>query len=183
MSRIGKMPIEIPAGVKVEIKGQDISVTGKKGSLSRAVHPDIGVQIEDNQILVTGGENDKKINAFRGLTRSLINNMVLGVTEGFKKVLVIEGVGYRASASGKNLTLNVGYSNPVEFKLPDAVSGSVDNNTTIVLESIDKEALGMTAAQIRAIRKPEPYKGKGIRYEGEYIQRKAGKTGAAAAAV
>ena len=183
MSRIGKMPIEIPAGVKVEIKGQDISVTGQKGSLNRAVHPEIGVQVEDNQILVTGGENDKKINAFRGLTRSLINNMVLGVTEGFKKVLVIEGVGYRASASGKNLTLNVGYSNPVEFKLPDVVSGSVDNNTTIVLESIDKEALGMTAAQIRAIRKPEPYKGKGIRYEGEYIQRKAGKTGAAAAAV
>lgn len=182
MSRIGKMPIEIPAGVKVEINGQDISVTGKKGSLNRTFRPEIEVTIEENQILVKGDENDKKINAFRGLTRSLINNMVIGVTEGFKKVLVIEGVGYRASASGKSLTLNVGYSNPVEFKLPDVVSGSVDNNTTIVLESIDKEALGMAAAQIRAIRKPEPYKGKGIRYEDEYIQRKAGKTGAAAAA-
>ena len=181
MSRIGIMPIEIPAGVKIEISGQDISVTGKKGSLSRTVRPEIGLKVEDNQILVSGGENDKKVNAFRGLTRSLIANMVIGVSEGFKKVLVIEGVGYRASASGKKLTLNVGYSNPVEFNLPENVSGNVDNNTTIVLESIDKEALGLTAAQIRAIRKPEPYKGKGIRYEGEYIQRKAGKTGAAAA--
>lgn len=182
MSRIGKMPIEIPAGIKVEIKGQDISVTGKKGSLSRTVRPEIGLQIEDNQILVSGDENDKKINAFRGLTRSLINNMVIGVDQGFKKILVIEGVGYRASASGQTLTLNVGFSNPVQFKLPEIVSGSVDKNTTIILESIDKEALGMAAAQVRAIRKPEPYKGKGIRYEGEYIQRKAGKTGAAVAA-
>lgn len=180
MSRIGKMPIDIPAGVKIEIKGQDVSVTGKKGSLSRSVRPEIAVKLEDNQILVSGDETDKKINAFRGLTRSLINNMVIGVNEGFKKVLVIEGVGYRASASGRTLTLNVGYSNPVQFSLPETVSGSVENNTTIVLESIDKEALGLTAAQIRAIRKPEPYKGKGIRYEGEYIQRKAGKTGAAA---
>lgn len=179
MSRIGKMPIDIPAGVNIEIKGQDVSVTGKKGSLSRSFRAEIEVKVEDNQILVSGDENDKKINAFRGLTRSLINNMVIGVNEGFKKILVIEGVGYRASASGKTLTLNVGYSNPVQFSLPDNVSGSVENNTTIVLESIDKEALGLTAAQIRAIRKPEPYKGKGIRYEGEYIQRKAGKTGAA----
>jgi len=179
MSRIGKMPIEIPAGVKVEIKGQDITVTGKKGNLSRTVRPEIEIKLEDGKVLVSGDNTDKKINAFTGLTRSLINNMVVGVVDGFKKVLVIEGVGYRASASGKKLSLSVGYSNPVEFKLPDSVSGSVDNNTTIVLESIDKEILGMTAAQIRAIRKPEPYKGKGIRYEGEYIQRKAGKTGAA----
>jgi large subunit ribosomal protein L6 len=181
MSRIGKMPIDIPAGVKIDIKGQDISVTGTKGSLSRSVHPEIEIKIEDNQILVGGGENDKKINAFRGLTRSLINNMVIGVAEGFKKVLVIEGVGYRASASGKTITLNVGYSNPVEFTLPESVTGTVENNTRIVLEAIDKEALGMTAAQLRAIRKPEPYKGKGIRYENEYVQRKAGKTGATAA--
>jgi large subunit ribosomal protein L6 len=175
------MPIEIPAGVKIAINGQEISVTGTKGSLSRTVHPEIGIVVEDNQILISGSEEDKKINAFRGLTRSLINNMVIGVSEGFKKVLLIEGVGYRASASGKTLSLSVGYSNPVQFSLPDDVSGSVENNTTIVLESIDKEALGLTAAQIRAIRKPEPYKGKGIRYEGEYVQRKAGKTGAAAA--
>jgi large subunit ribosomal protein L6 len=178
MSRIGKMPIEIPAGVKIAINGQEISVTGSKGSLNRTVHPEIGIVVEDNQVLISGGEADKKINAFRGLTRSLINNMVIGVSEGFKKTLIIEGVGYRASASGKTLSLSVGYSNPVEFALPENVSGNVENNTTIVLESIDKEALGMAAAQIRAIRKPEPYKGKGIRYEGEYVQRKAGKTGA-----
>ncbi len=180
MSRIGKMPIDIPAGVKIDIKGQDISVTGTKGSLNRSIHPEIDVKVEDNQILVGGGENDKKINAFRGLTRSLINNMVIGVAEGFKKVLVIEGVGYRASASGRTITLSVGYSNPVDFTLPENVSGTVENNTRIVLEAIDKEALGMTAAQLRAIRKPEPYKGKGIRYEDEYVQRKAGKTGATA---
>lgn len=180
MSRIGKMPIDIPAGVKIDIKGQDISVTGTKGSLNRSIHPEIDVKVEDNQILVGGGENDKKINAFRGLTRSLINNMVIGVAEGFKKVLVIEGVGYRASASGRTITLNVGYSNPVDFTLPENVSGTGESNTRIVLEAIDKEALGMTAAQLRAIRKPEPYKGKGIRYEDEYVQRKAGKTGATA---
>lgn len=176
------MPIPVPSGVKVEIKGSDILVTGAKGSLSRTIHPEITVTLEDNEILVTGGDNDKKINAFRGLTRSLVNNMVVGVSEGFKKVLVIEGVGYRAAISGKNLTLSVGFSNPVEYTLPEGVSGSVDNNTKISLESIDKEILGMTAAEIRAVRKPEPYKGKGIRYENEYIKRKAGKTGAAAAA-
>lgn len=181
MSRIGKMPVDIPSGVKVEVKGQEVSVTGKKGSLTRTVRPEMTVKVDGNQVIVEGN-GDKKINAFRGMTRSLINNMVIGVDQGFKKVLVIEGVGYRASASGKKLTLSVGYSNPVEFQLPEAVSGNVDNSTTIILESIDKEALGMTAAQIREIRKPEPYKGKGIRYEGEYIQRKAGKTGAAAAA-
>ena len=182
MSRVGKMPIDVPSGVKVEIKGQDVKVTGPKGSLSRTIHPEITLTLEGSQVLVTGGDNDKKVNAFRGLTRSLVNNMVIGVAEGFKKVLMIEGVGYRASISGNKLSLNVGYSNPVEYTLPEGVAGSVDNNTTIVLESIDKEMLGMTAAEIRAVRKPEPYKGKGIRYENEYIQRKAGKTGAAAAA-
>jgi len=181
MSRIGKMPIDIPAGVKVEIKGQEVSVTGKRGSLVRVVRPEIELKVDGSQIIVEADSTDKKVNAFKGLTRSLVNNMVVGVDQGFKKVLVIEGVGYRASAAGNKLTLSVGYSNPVDFELPKEVSGTVENNTTIILESIDKEALGLTAAQIRAIRKPEPYKGKGIRYEGEYIQRKAGKTGAAAA--
>lgn len=181
MSRIGKMPIPVPAGIKVEIKGQNISITGKKGALSRTIHPEISVVLQDGEVLVSGGENNKKINAFRGLTRSLINNMVVGVDQGFKKVLIIEGVGYRASVSGKTLSLTVGYSNPVEFKLPDSVTGAVENNTKITLESIDKEILGMTASEIRSVRKPEPYKGKGIRYEDEHIVRKAGKTGAAAA--
>lgn len=179
MSRIGKMPIPVPTGVKIDIKGQDIKVTGSKGSLNRTIHSGISIALKDNEILVSGGDNDKKVNAFRGLMRSLVNNMVLGVTEGFKKVLVIEGVGYRANISGKTLSLSVGYSNPVDFTLPDSVSGSVDNNTKITLESIDKEILGMTASQIRSIRKPEPYKGKGIRYEDEHIVRKVGKSGAA----
>lgn len=178
MSRIGKLPIPVPAGVKVEIKGQDIAVTGKKGTLSRTVHPEISLALEDGSILVNGREDTRNVSAFRGLTRSLINNMVVGVDEGFKKVLVIEGVGYRASMAGNNLSLSVGYSNPVEFALPEGVSGNVENNTKIVLESIDKESLGLTAAKIRAIRKPEPYKGKGIRYDDERIVRKAGKTGA-----
>jgi large subunit ribosomal protein L6 len=178
MSRIGKMPIPVPTGIKIEIKGQDISVSGSKGSLNRTIHPEISVELKDGEILVTGGENDKKINAFRGLMRSLVNNMVVGVDQGFKKVLVIEGVGYRANVQGKKLTLSVGYSNPVDFSLPEVVSGAVENNK-IILESIDKEILGMTASQIRSIRKPEPYKGKGIRYEDEHIVRKVGKSGAA----
>ncbi len=178
MSRIGKMPIPVPAGVKVEINGQDISVTGKKGTLSRTIHQDVHVVLEDGQILVGGETEGRNISAFRGLTRSLVSNMVVGVDEGFKKTLVIEGVGYRASLSGNDLSLSVGYSNPVEFSLPEGVSGSMEGNTKIVLESIDKEALGQTAAKIRSIRKPEPYKGKGIRYEDERIVRKAGKTGA-----
>lgn len=177
MSRIGKMPIPVPTGIKIEIKGQDISVSGSKGSLNRTIHPEISVELKDGEILVTGGENDKKINAFRGLMRSLVNNMVVGVDQGFKKVLVIEGVGYRANVQGKKLTLSVGYSNPVDFSLPEVVSGAVENNK-IILESIDKEILGMTASQIRSIRKPEPYKGKGIRYEDEHIVRKVGKAGA-----
>ena len=140
------------------------------------------ILLKDGEIVVTGGDNDKKLNAFRGLMRSLVNNMVIGVEQGFKKVLIIEGVGYRASVAGKKLSLSVGYSNPVEFTLPDSVSADVENNTKIVLESIDKEILGMTASQIRSVRKPEPYKGKGIRYEDEHIIRKVGKSGAAAAA-
>lgn len=178
MSRIGKMPIPVPAGVTVEIKGQDISVSGKKGTLNRTVHPEVSLVLEEGTILVDGKQKSRNISAFRGLTRSLVNNMVVGVDEGFKKVLVVEGVGYRASMAGNNLSLSVGYSNPVEFALPEGVTGSVEGNTKIVLESIDKEALGLTAAKIRAIRKPEPYKGKGIRYEDERIVRKAGKTGA-----
>lgn len=180
MSRIGKQPIPVPAGVKVDIKGQHITVTGSKGTLELDVRPEIEVVQQDSEIIVNTREESRKVNAFRGLFRSLINNMIVGVVEGFKKVLIIEGVGYKANVSGSNLTLNVGYSNPVEFKLPKAVSASVDGANKIILESIDKELLGLTAAKIRQIRKPEPYKGKGIRYEDEHIVRKVGKAGAAA---
>ncbi len=174
MSRIGKLPIPVRSGVKSDIKGQTISVTGKKGSLKREVRSEMDVVVKDNEILVDMKEETKKNGAFRGLTRSLINNMVVGVEEGFKKVLIIEGVGYKANVSGTKLTLNVGYSNPVEFELPKIVTATGEQNK-IALESIDKELLGLTASQIRQVRKPEPYKGKGIRYADEYIVRKEGK--------
>ena len=178
MSRIGKQPISVPAGVKVDLKGQHLSVSGTKGNLKREILDDIEVVLEDNVIKVNNRVDSSKVNAFRGLTRSLINNMIVGVADGFKRTLVIEGVGYRASINSSILTLNVGYSNPVEFQLPKEVTASVDGNSKIVLESIDKEILGLTASRIRQIRKPEPYKGKGIRYEDEHIVRKAGKAGA-----
>jgi large subunit ribosomal protein L6 len=177
MSRIGKQPISVPAGVKVDIKGQHIAVTGNKGSLEMEFRPEIEIAVQDNEIIVNTREESRKVNALRGLFRSLVNNMIVGVAEGFKKVLVIEGVGYKANVAGSNLTLNVGYSNPVEYALPKAVTATMEGANKIVLESIDKELLGLTAAQIRQIRKPEPYKGKGIRYEGEHIVRKVGKAG------
>lgn len=179
MSRIGKQPIPVPTGVKVDIKGQKILVSGSKGNLEREVLPELGISMKDQKVLVENRDNSKRTNAFRGLTRSLINNMVIGVDKGFKKILIIEGVGYKANMSGKTLTLNVGYSNPVEFPLPEGISINVEGSNKIIIESIDKELLGLTAAKIREIRKPEPYKGKGIRYENEHIVRKVGKAGAA----
>jgi len=179
MSRIGKQPIDVPAGVKVDLKGQHITITGPKGTLNRDIIADIEVDITDNVISVKNRVETTKVNAFRGLTRSLINNMVVGVVDGFQKVLMIEGVGYKANVSGSKLTLNVGYSNAVEYTLPKGVTASVDGNTKITLDCIDKELLGLVASQIRQVRKPEPYKGKGIRYEDEHIVRKVGKAGAA----
>jgi large subunit ribosomal protein L6 len=178
MSRIGKQPIPVPAGVKIDIKDSQIAVTGSKGTLKRDIIQDIEVLFSDNEIVVNNRVQSPKVNAFRGLYRSLINNMVIGVTDGFKKVLIIEGVGYKANVKGTTLTLNVGFSNPVDFTLPEGIEATVDGNTKIVLECIDKELLGLIASQIRQIRKPEPYKGKGIRYEGEHIVRKVGKAGA-----
>jgi large subunit ribosomal protein L6 len=177
MSRIGKLPIPVPTGVKVDINGQKIVVTGAKGSLSRDINSELLVEFDNDLLKVSNRTENTRVNAFRGLTRTLINNMIIGVGEGFTKVLVIEGVGYKASVSGSTLTLNVGYSNPKDFLLPKDVTATVDGNTKIVLKSIDKELLGLTASKIRQIRKPEPYKGKGIRYENEYIVRKVGKSG------
>jgi len=180
MSRIGKQPIPIPADIKIDIKGQNITVTGKNGKLEREILPELEVSMKDQEILVTNRDNSKRTNAFRGMTRSLINNMVIGVNEGFKKILIVEGVGYKVNTSGKKLTLNVGYSNPVEFPIPEGITIIVNGSNTIIVESIDKELLGLTCAKIREVRKPEPYKGKGIRYEDEHIVRKVGKAGAAA---
>jgi large subunit ribosomal protein L6 len=177
MSRIGKQPIPVPAGVKIELQEQNITVSGARGTLARAINPEIEIALQDGVIEVRNRVETTRVNAFRGLTRTLINNMIIGVTDGFKKVLMIEGVGYKANVNGANLTLNVGYSSPVEFTLPETVSATVDGNTKIVLQCIDKELLGLVASKIRQVRKPEPYKGKGIRYENEHIVRKVGKSG------
>jgi large subunit ribosomal protein L6 len=175
MSRIGKQPIPVTAGIQVQINGQHIVVKGSKGSLQRDIIAEIEVLMQGNEIVVNNRVENKKVNAFRGLTRTLINNMLIGVDKGFSKILFIEGVGYKANVTGNSLTLNVGYSNPVEFFLPEGVHATVDGNTKITLDSIDKDLLGLTASRIRNIRKPEPYKGKGIRYENEHIVRKVGK--------
>jgi len=180
MSRIGKEPIPVPAGIKVEIKGTHIKVTGGKGSLERDIRPEIEIKQEGDTLVCSPMGTTKRVMAFWGMTRSLVNNMVVGVEKGFEKKLLVEGVGYRAKASGSTLTLSVGYSNPVEFSLPKGIGIDVDKDNTITLTGIDKELVGMTAARIRQIRKPEPYKGKGIRYFDEHIVRKVGKAGAAA---
>lgn len=178
MSRIGNKPIQLPKGVKVDINGSHVKVTGQKGTLEMDIRSEIGIKVEGDNLTFSTSDESKKTHAFKGLTRSLVNNMVVGVDVGFQKVLVIEGVGYKADVQSSALTLNVGYSNAIIFDLPKGVSAEVDKKNTIKLESIDKELLGMTAAQIRSIRKPEPYKGKGIRYEDEHIVRKVGKSGA-----
>ena len=175
-SRIGKQPIPVPAGVTITIDGQQVSVKGGKGILERTVRDEIKIVQQANELLVEVRDDSVKSNAFRGLFRSLINNMVVGVDQGFRKIMLIEGVGYKANVTGNTLTLNVGYSNPVDFVLPDGITAVVENNTKINLESIDKELLGLTASQIRSIRKPEPYKGKGIRYSDEHVVRKVGKS-------
>jgi large subunit ribosomal protein L6 len=179
MSRIGKQPVPVPAGVKVEINGQQVKVSGKKGALLRTFRPEVEIVYTSDQLQVKPKGEDKRTRAFWGMSRSLLNNMVIGVSEGFVRRLLVEGVGYRASVSGRTLTLNVGYSKPVEFILPEGIDAEVDKNNVITLRGIDKELVGLTAARIREVRKPEPYKGKGIRYEDEYVARKAGKAGAA----
>ena len=176
MSRIGKQPVQLPDKVQVTLKGDNINVKGPKGALDRKVHPAIDIAINDNVLTVSTDTSNKKKVALQGLFRSLIFNMVHGVTTGYEKKLVLSGIGYRAEAKGKSLVLNVGYSNPVDFPLPDGVAASVDKNVEVTLSSIDKELLGQAAANIRAIRPPEPYKGKGIMYADERIIRKAGKT-------
>ena len=177
MSRIGKLPIAIPSGVKIEIEGTLIKVAGKKGSLERKLRPEIAVQLENSTIVCSPLGTSKKVLAFWGMTRSLLNNMVIGVDQGFKKKLMVEGVGYRANVNGNTLTLNVGFSSAVDFQLPAGITAIVEKDNSITLEGVDKELVGLTAAQIRSVRKPEPYKGKGIRYFDEHIVRKVGKAG------
>ncbi len=178
MSRVGRMPIAIPAGVTVTIaENNHVTVKGPKGTLERTLPSEMKIKQEGSEVIVTRPNDLKKMKSLHGLTRALINNMVVGVTEGYTKVLEINGVGYRASKSGKKLTMTLGYSHPVEMEDPEGIESSVDGNK-ITVSGIDKEKVGQYAADIRAKKKPEPYKGKGIKYADEHIRRKAGKTGA-----
>lgn len=178
MSRIGKAPITIPNGVKIEVKNGSISVKGPKGQLFQKVHPDMRFEEENGEFLVKRPSDSRQHRSLHGLTRALINNMVVGVSDGFTKILDIEGVGYRAELEGKSLVLNVGYSHPVRFDPPKDISFAVENRSkTIIVTGIDKQVVGEVTANIRKQRPPEPYKGKGIRYRGEYVRRKAGKAG------
>ena len=178
MSRIGKMPIPVPSGVEVKIaEGNFITIKGPKGTLERKLPSDMNIALENGQLEITRPSELKKFKALHGLTRTLINNMVVGVTDGYKKVLEINGVGYRAAKNGNKLNLSLGYSHPVELVDPDGVTSEVEGTNKIIVSGIDKEKVGQYAANIREKRPPEPYKGKGIKYENEYIRRKAGKAG------
>ncbi len=178
MSRIGKQPIQVPSGVKVNLRGLEIEVTGTKGTLKRELPSGVMVEVTDGNIVVSPeATSGKKAGALHGLARTLINNMVVGVTNGYTKVLEISGVGYRADVRGNTLHLSLGYSHPIEYKLPKGIDAEVDKQNRITLSGIDKELLGMTAANIRDFRRCEPYKGKGIRYADEVVRRKVGKAG------
>ncbi len=178
MSRIGKKPIEIPKGVEVAIDGSRVRVKGPKGELTQEFRSELSIRQEDGQVVVERPNETASVRALHGLTRALLANMVEGVTSGFRKGLELVGVGYRAEKKGKSLVLTVGYSHPVEIPEPTGITFSTPAPTQIVVEGIDKQQVGQLAAEIRSVRPPEPYKGKGIRYQGEQVRRKAGKTGA-----
>jgi large subunit ribosomal protein L6 len=177
MSRIGRLPVTVPSSVEVTIDGRRVTVKGPKGTLSRDLHPDMSVSQEDGSIVVSRPTEQKTHKQLHGLTRTLVNNMVVGVTDGYRKGLEITGVGYRATKVGEKLLLNLGYSHPIEIDPPQGISFEVENPTRLAVVGIDKELVGQIAARVRATRKPEPYKGKGVRYAGEQIRRKAGKAG------
>lgn len=178
MSRIGKKPIAVPAGVEVKIDGHTVTVKGPKGTLSRTLNEGMDIKMENNEILVSRPNDEIKNRSLHGLTRTLINNMIVGVTQGFEKKLEIQGVGYNAQMQGKNLKLALGFSHPVIITPPEGITITTPSSVVILVSGADKEMVGQVAAEIRAWREPEPYKGKGIRYSGEYVRRKAGKTGA-----
>lgn len=177
MSRVGKKPIQVPDKTKISYRDKAITVVGEKGSLTRIIHPDIDLKIEGGVINVSTVSDDRSGRALQGLTRSLVSNMITGVNKGFERTLEINGIGYRAELKGGSLVFNLGFSHPVVFDLPDGISAAVEKNTVVKLSGIDKEKLGLAAASIRRLKPPEPYKGKGIKYSEERIQKKAGKTG------
>ncbi len=176
MSRIGKKPVPLPQGVTAQIEGQRVTVKGPKGEIGRTVHPELAIALENNAIVVRRPSDESRHKALHGLTRTLIANMVDGVTRGFAKSLEIQGVGYKAEPRPFGVQLVVGFSHPVPYHAPQGIKISVDNNVVVKVEGVDKELVGQVAAELRAIRPPEPYKGKGIRYVGEQVRRKAGKT-------
>ncbi len=177
MSRIGRLPIAVPSTVDVTIEGRRVTVKGPKGTLTRELHPDMTVSREEGNLVVTRPTEQKTHKQLHGLTRSLVNNMVVGVTDGYRKGLEITGVGYRAVKTGEKLTLSLGYSHQIDIEPPSGISFEVESPTRLAVVGIDKELVGQIAAQVRSTRKPEPYKGKGVRYAGEKIRRKAGKAG------
>ncbi|HEX6472539.1 MAG TPA: 50S ribosomal protein L6 [Streptosporangiaceae bacterium] len=177
MSRIGRLPIPVPGVVDVRVDGRNVTVKGPKGELSHTVAAPIEVSVEDGTITVTRPNDQNTVRALHGLTRALINNMVVGVTDGYRKTLEIVGVGYRVQARGKNLEFSLGYSHPITVEPPDGITFNVERPTVFSVEGIDKQKVGEVAANIRKLRKPDPYKGKGVRYQGEQIRRKVGKAG------
>lgn len=177
MSRVGKAPIAVPAGVDVKIDGQFVEVKGPKGTLNLEVPAPISIALEDNEIVVSRPDDHRKSRSLHGLSRSLVNNLVVGVTEGYTIKMEIFGVGYRVALKGKDLEFSLGYSHPVLIEAPEGITFAVDGNTKLSVSGIDKQKVGQVAAIIRRLRKDDPYKGKGIRYEGEQIRRKVGKTG------
>ena len=176
MSRIGKLPIPVPAGVEVKIDGSTVSVKGPKGELTETFNSNMAISMnDDNQVIVERPNDERQNRALHGLTRSLINNMVIGVSEGYSKTLELVGVGYRASLKGDKLEMTLGYSHPVDVQAIEGIKFECPDATTIIISGVDKQLVGQTAAEIRSLRAPEPYKGKGIRYQGEHIRRKEGK--------
>lgn len=177
MSRIGRLPIDVPAGVTVTIDGRDVAVKGPKGELSLTVARPIDVKLEEGQVLVTRPDDERESRSLHGLTRTLIQNQIIGVTEGYSKGLEVVGTGYRVQAAGQGVTFALGYSHPITVNPPAGITFEVEGNNRLTVRGIDKQAVGEVAANIRKLRKPEPYKGKGVRYAGEVVRRKAGKSG------
>lgn len=180
MSRIGKRPIPLPTGVLVSVAGREVTVKGPRGELKRLVHPELSVSADAQQVAVSRPSDETRHRALHGLTRTLIRNMVQGVSQGYSKTLEIHGVGYKAELQPGGLKLTVGFSHPVDVKAPPGIKFTVDNNTVVRVDGVDKELVGQVASELRKVRPPEPYQGKGIRYQGEHVRRKAGKTGATA---
>jgi large subunit ribosomal protein L6 len=178
MSRIGKKPVTLPKGVTLQVQGSTVAVKGPRGELHRSLHPEMQIGFANDQFTVARPSDEKRHKALHGLTRTLVQNMVDGVSKGFSKTLEIQGVGYKAEAKPYGVNLIVGFSHPVKYEAPKGIKISVDNNVVVKIEGADKELVGQVAAELRSVRPPEPYKGKGIRYQGEQVRRKAGKTGA-----